>query len=83
MKGFYLNCSFLGYVFLYACLIYVLQPLNWLRGKSWCRSVNSVHEEWFADEDQVRKAVGLLEKPVVDFSNSKEVTIYCTGIYSQ
>lgn len=42
-----------------------------------------MHEEWFADEDRVRKAVGLLEKPVVNFSNSKEVTIYCTGIYSQ
>lgn len=36
------------------------------------RSVSKVHDEWFADEDKVRKAVGLLERPV-QFSDAKEV----------
>ncbi|CAA3023341.1 probable E3 ubiquitin- ligase ARI8 [Olea europaea subsp. europaea] len=43
-----------------------------LRRYKW--SVNDVHEEWFADEERVRNAVGLLEKPLVKFSNAKEVT---------
>lgn len=38
-----------------------------------CRSVNKVHEEWFADEERVRKSAGLLEKPVVPLSRVKEV----------
>ncbi|KAI4302746.1 hypothetical protein MLD38_038457 [Melastoma candidum] len=42
-----------------------------LRHYSW--SVSKVHDAWFADEDSVRKAVGLLEKPVVDYTNSREV----------
>ncbi|KAL3507131.1 hypothetical protein ACH5RR_032513 [Cinchona calisaya] len=46
-----------------ACLL--LRRYNW--------SVNNVHEEWFANEERVRKAVGLLEKPAVQSSNSKEV----------
>ncbi|KAH7858163.1 hypothetical protein Vadar_020720 [Vaccinium darrowii] len=37
-------------------------------------SVSNVHEAWFADEDRVRKTVGLLERPVVKFSNAKELT---------
>ena len=32
-----------------------------------------MHDEWFADEVKVRKAVGLLEKPVVQFPNCREV----------
>ncbi|KAF7132236.1 hypothetical protein RHSIM_Rhsim09G0029400 [Rhododendron simsii] len=40
-----------------------------------CRwSESNVHEVWFADEDGVRKAVGLLEGPVVRFPNAKELT---------
>ncbi|CDP19310.1 unnamed protein product [Coffea canephora] len=46
-----------------ACLL--LRRYNW--------SVNNVHEEWFAHEERVRLAVGLLEKPVVQSSNAKEV----------
>lgn len=33
-----------------------------------------MHEEWFADEENVRKAVGILEKPVVKSPNFKEVS---------
>ncbi|XP_043724975.1 probable E3 ubiquitin-protein ligase ARI8 [Telopea speciosissima] len=44
-----------------------------LRHYNW--SVSKVHDAWFADEDKVRKAVGLLEKPVVQIpKNVKEVT---------
>lgn len=35
-----------------------------------------MHEAWFADEDRVRKAVGLLERPVVRFPNAKEVSYH-------
>lgn len=37
------------------------------------RSVSKVHDEWFADEEKVRKAVGLPEKPVIEYPNAKEV----------
>ncbi|KAF3454262.1 hypothetical protein FNV43_RR04709 [Rhamnella rubrinervis] len=37
-------------------------------------SVSKVHDEWFADEEKVRRAVGLLEKPVLDYRNAKELT---------
>ncbi|CAA2957497.1 probable E3 ubiquitin- ligase ARI8 [Olea europaea subsp. europaea] len=47
-----------------ACIL--LRCYNW--------NVNDVHEEWFADEGRVRKTVGLLENPVVQFLNAKEVT---------
>ncbi|CAN6485482.1 unnamed protein product [Victoria cruziana] len=44
-----------------------------LRHYNW--SVNKVNDEWFADEDKVRKAVGLLEKPVVEMTpNAIELT---------
>ncbi|GMP78627.1 hypothetical protein CsSME_00034492 [Camellia sinensis var. sinensis] len=43
-----------------------------LRHYHW--SVSNVHEAWFADEDRVRKAVGLLERPIVQFPNAKELT---------
>ncbi|KAJ8559822.1 hypothetical protein K7X08_003880 [Anisodus acutangulus] len=46
-----------------ACIL--LRRYNW--------SVNKVHEEWFADEERVRKSAGLLEKPVVPLSRVKEV----------
>ncbi|KAI8566981.1 hypothetical protein RHMOL_Rhmol02G0085700 [Rhododendron molle] len=36
-------------------------------------SVSNVHEAWFADEDRIRKTVGLLERPV-QFSNAKLLT---------
>jgi ariadne-1 len=32
-----------------------------------------VHDAWFADEEQVRKAVGLLDEPVVLHPNAREV----------
>ncbi|KAG4979624.1 hypothetical protein JHK85_033582 [Glycine max] len=42
--------------------------------RSWCcRSVSRVHDAWFADEERVRKAVGLLEKPIVQHPNTREV----------
>lgn len=35
-----------------------------------------MHDAWFADEESVRKAVGLFEKPVVDPKlNAVEVSI--------
>lgn len=34
-----------------------------------------MHDAWFADEDQVRKTVGLLEKPVFQNSNTREVRL--------
>ncbi|KAJ7980717.1 RBR-type E3 ubiquitin transferase [Quillaja saponaria] len=43
-----------------------------LRHYNW--SVSKVHDAWFADEDRVRKAVGLLDKPVVQFPNASELT---------
>ncbi|KAK9673513.1 hypothetical protein RND81_12G172000 [Saponaria officinalis] len=43
-----------------------------LRHYSW--SVSKVHDEWFADEEKVRRIVGLLERPVVGFSNAREMT---------
>nr|XP_016470862.1 PREDICTED: probable E3 ubiquitin-protein ligase ARI7 [Nicotiana tabacum]XP_016470863.1 PREDICTED: probable E3 ubiquitin-protein ligase ARI7 [Nicotiana tabacum] len=46
-----------------ACIL--LRRYNW--------SVNKVHEEWFADEERVRKSVGLLERPVIHLSKVKEV----------
>ncbi|KAI3473035.1 hypothetical protein Pfo_029464 [Paulownia fortunei] len=46
-----------------ACIL--LRRYNW--------SVNNVHEEWFADEERVRNAVGILEKPLVKFLSVREV----------
>lgn len=46
-----------------ACIL--LRYYNW--------SVSKVHDEWFADEDRVRKAVGLLENPV-EMPNFDELT---------
>ncbi|XP_057957773.1 probable E3 ubiquitin-protein ligase ARI8 [Malania oleifera] len=43
-----------------------------LRHYNW--SVSKVHDEWFADEDRVRKAIGLLEKSVDIFPNTRELT---------
>ena len=31
-----------------------------------------MHDTWFADEERVRKAVGLLEKPIVQHPNARE-----------
>jgi hypothetical protein len=39
------------------------------------RNVTKVHDEWFANEESVRKEVGLLEEPV-DIPNLREVSIY-------
>lgn len=44
----------------------LLRHFNW--------SVSKVHDEWFADEEKVRKTVGLLERPVVMFPNAREMT---------
>ncbi|KAF2300199.1 hypothetical protein GH714_010634 [Hevea brasiliensis] len=41
-----------------------------LRHYNW--SISKVHDEWFADEEAVRKSVGLLDTPVVQFSNARE-----------
>ncbi|XP_011014998.1 PREDICTED: probable E3 ubiquitin-protein ligase ARI8 [Populus euphratica] len=46
--------------------IILLRYYNW--------NVSKVHDEWFADEEKVRKAVGLLEKPVVPFPDGREMT---------
>ena len=35
-----------------------------------------MYEAWFADEGRVRKAVGLLEMPVLQFPNDKEVSYW-------
>ncbi|KAK9997871.1 hypothetical protein SO802_017474 [Lithocarpus litseifolius] len=43
-----------------------------LRYYNW--SVSKVHDEWFADEEKVRGSVGLLEKPVVEYPNARELT---------
>ncbi|XP_030527751.1 probable E3 ubiquitin-protein ligase ARI8 [Rhodamnia argentea] len=43
-----------------------------LRHYNW--SVSKVHDAWFSDEDRVRKAVGLLAKPVVEHPNLREFT---------
>ncbi|EOY09683.1 IBR domain-containing protein isoform 2 [Theobroma cacao] len=43
-----------------------------LRYYNW--SVSKVHDEWFADEEKVRRSVGLLEKPVVPFPDGREMT---------
>ncbi|ESW03959.1 hypothetical protein PHAVU_011G055500 [Phaseolus vulgaris] len=43
-----------------------------LRYHNW--SVSRVHDAWFADEEGVRKAVGLLEKPIVQHDNTRELT---------
>ncbi|KAL1535259.1 RBR-type E3 ubiquitin transferase [Salvia divinorum] len=47
-----------------ACIL--LWRYNW--------SVNNVHEEWFADEENVRRAVGILETPAVKALNFREVS---------
>ncbi|KAI9082012.1 hypothetical protein K1719_036274 [Acacia pycnantha] len=43
-----------------------------LRHYNW--NVSEVHEAWFANEEHVRRTVGLLEKPVVQFPNARELT---------
>ncbi|KAI5350869.1 PREDICTED: probable E3 [Prunus dulcis] len=43
-----------------------------LRYYNW--SVSEVHEAWFADEDKVRKTFGLLKKPVIQLTSSRELT---------
>ncbi|XP_077212008.1 putative E3 ubiquitin-protein ligase ARI8 isoform X2 [Tasmannia lanceolata] len=44
-----------------------------LRHYHW--NVSTVHDEWFVNEEKVRKTVGLLEKPVVDpMLNAGELT---------
>ncbi|XP_027353690.1 probable E3 ubiquitin-protein ligase ARI7 isoform X2 [Abrus precatorius] len=43
-----------------------------LRHHNW--SISKVHDAWFADEERVRKTVGLLEKPIVQFPNARELT---------
>ncbi|KAL1803021.1 hypothetical protein DCAR_0934695 [Daucus carota subsp. sativus] len=43
-----------------------------LRHYKW--NVNNVHEAWFADEDRVRKAVGLVDERAVKCQNYRELT---------
>ncbi|CAN0859880.1 Probable E3 ubiquitin-protein ligase ARI8 [Linum grandiflorum] len=43
-----------------------------LRYYNW--SVSKVHDAWFADEEKVRKAVGLLEEAAVTFPDGREMT---------
>lgn len=55
----------------HACLL--LRHFNW--------SVSKVHEEWFADEDTVRRDVGLLGKQV-EMRNVRELTCgICFEVY--
>ncbi|AEC08582.1 RING/U-box superfamily protein [Arabidopsis thaliana] len=37
---------------------------------NWC--VSKVEDEWFTDEERIRKAVGLLKEPVVDFNGGEK-----------
>ncbi|KAH7670444.1 E3 ubiquitin ligase RBR family protein [Dioscorea alata] len=46
-----------------ACIL--LRHYNW--------SVSMVNDEWFADEENVRRVVGLLEKPI-ELPNARELT---------
>jgi len=47
-----------------------------LRHFKW--SVSEINDEWFADEEKVRRDVGLLEKPVVEVRPyEKEVNNLC------
>ncbi|KAK9735836.1 hypothetical protein RND81_04G231800 [Saponaria officinalis] len=43
-----------------------------LRHYNW--SVSKVHDEWFVDEEKVRRVVGLFERPIVGISNAREMT---------
>ncbi|OWM72296.1 hypothetical protein CDL15_Pgr018181 [Punica granatum] len=43
-----------------------------LRHYNW--NVSKVHDEWFANEEKVRGAVGLLEELLVEFPNDNEIT---------
>lgn len=43
-----------------------------LRHYNW--NVSNVNDAWFADEDRVRRKVGLLEKPVYENPDAKELT---------
>ncbi|KAL8171883.1 hypothetical protein V2J09_023687 [Rumex salicifolius] len=43
-----------------------------LRHYNW--SVSKVHDEWFADEEKVRKAVGLTKTYFVEFPDARELT---------
>lgn len=46
------------------------------------RSVSKVHDEWFADEERVRRTVGLLEGPVITTPDDGEVIpLICCSIY--
>lgn len=38
------------------------------------RNVSQLHDEWFADEERVRRSVGLLSKSVILFPNDSEVS---------
>ncbi|KMT16341.1 hypothetical protein BVRB_3g054880 [Beta vulgaris subsp. vulgaris] len=37
-------------------------------------NVSQLHDEWFADEERVRRTVGLLSRPLVLLSDAKELT---------
>ncbi|CAO2838129.1 unnamed protein product [Amaranthus hypochondriacus] len=37
-------------------------------------NVSQLHDDWFSDEERVRKTVGLLSTPVIFLSNAKELT---------
>ncbi|KAI3958366.1 hypothetical protein MKW98_011054 [Papaver atlanticum] len=52
--------------------IILLVHFNW--------SVTKAHDEWFADEEKVRKAVGLFEKPVVAKIVGKKKRKFTRGI---
>lgn len=43
------------------------------------RSVSKVNDEWFADEEKVRKTVGLLENDT-PLPDDQEVTIKCGSL---
>lgn len=55
----------------HACTL--LSHYNW--------NVSKVHDEWFADEGNVRKAVGLLERPTIVLSGSELFCRICFETY--
>lgn len=66
---------FVGVEVMVDCCLYGLSKSLFL---SINRSVSKVHDEWFANEEKVRKAVGFLEK-TVEYPSAIEVSIFHIG----
>ncbi|KAG0504028.1 hypothetical protein HPP92_004100 [Vanilla planifolia] len=59
-------------LYIFVCGVFQYKPDNKITFRHAVRSVSRVHDEWFADEENVRKVVGLLEKPV-EMPNAREL----------